>query len=60
MKIRCKHCGEFFYPDDETQELLFSGYIESYSVKTCNDCWYLLEHSQKDMSEMISDADMGL
>ena len=60
MKIRCKHCGEYFYPDDETQELLFSGYIESYSVNTCDDCWDLLEHSQEDVSEMHSDADMGL
>ena len=60
MKIRCKYCGEFFYPDDETQELLFSGYLEYYSVNTCDDCWDLIEHSQDDMSELYSDADPGL
>ena len=60
MKIRCKHCGEFFYLDDETQELMSMGYIESYSVNTCDDCWDMLEHMQEDLSEMHCDADPGL
>ena len=60
MKIKCKHCGEYFYPDDETQELLFSWYIEYYSVNTCDYCWDLIEHLQDDVSEIHSDADPGL
>jgi hypothetical protein len=55
MVIRCRHCGEYFYPDDETQELLFTGYIESYSVNTCDDCWAMIEYISDDISEWYSD-----
>lgn len=60
MKIRCKHCGEFFYPSDESLDLISEGYISSDSVNICDDCWDMLEYLQDDMSEMISDADPGL
>ena len=60
MKIRCRHCGKFFDPDNETVDLLSEGYISAGTVNYCDDCWYMLEHSQEDLSELSSDADMGL
>jgi len=58
MKIRCKVCGEFFSPDEETTELMSEGYIET--VDTCDDCWNMLNHLYDDTEDMISDADPGL
>jgi hypothetical protein len=60
MNIRCKVCGEFFSPDDETLELMSDGYLNSGDVNTCDDCWDLLNHLYDDPSDMISDADPGL
>ena len=60
MKIRCKHCGEFFCPSDESVDLISEGYISSDSVNICDDCWDMIEHLQDDLSDMISDADPGL
>jgi hypothetical protein len=58
MKIRCKVCGEFFVPDQETIELVSEGYIAP--VDTCDDCWDMLNHINDDIEEMISDADPGI
>jgi len=58
MKIRCKVCGEFFNPDEETVELVSEGYIDS--VNTCYECWDMLNHFYDDTEEMISDEDLGL
>jgi hypothetical protein len=60
MKIRCKHCGEFFYPSDESLDLISEGYISPDSVNICDDCFDMLRHPSFDESEMISDADPGL
>ena len=60
MKIRCKVCGEFFSPDNETVELVSDGYIDSASIDTCDDCWDMLNHLYDDTEGMISDADPGL
>jgi hypothetical protein len=60
MKIRCKSCGDFFNPDSDTLDLLSEGYISSDNVNFCDDCWDMLEHVQDDISELPSDADMGL
>ena len=60
MKIRCRQCGEFFCPVDETLDLLSEGYISSDTINFCDDCWDMLEHAQDDISELPSDADMGL
>jgi hypothetical protein len=60
MKIRCKHCGEFFCPSDESVDLISEGYISSDSVNICDDCWDMLERFQDDLSEMHSDADPGM
>ena len=58
MKIRCKVCGEFFNPDNETIELVSDGYIDT--VDTCDECWDMLNHLFDDTEEMYSDADPGL
>ena len=60
MKIRCKHCGEFFCPSDESVELMSEGYISPDNVNICDDCWDMIEHLEDDISEMPSDADPGL
>jgi formylmethanofuran dehydrogenase subunit E len=54
MKIRCKHCGEFFCPSDESVELMSEGYI------SCDECWDMINQPPDDFSEMLSDADTGL
>jgi hypothetical protein len=60
MKIRCKHCGEFFCPSDESVDLISEGYISSDNVNICDDCWDMLNQPPDDLMEMISDADPGL
>jgi len=58
MKIRCKHCGEFFCPSDESVELMSEGYISSDNVIL----WWMLGYDKStpdDLMEMISDADPG-
>jgi len=60
MKIRCRHCGEYFCPSDECVDLISEGYISSDSLNICYDCWDLIEHMPDDMSELYSDADPGL
>ena len=60
MKIRCKHCGEYFFPDEETLELMTKGYISSVAVNTCDECWEIMSNPPDDISEMYSDADPGL
>ena len=60
MEIRCKFCGEFFRPGDDTLELLSEGYISTDSVNTCDDCWDLMELTEYDLIESFSDADPGL
>ena len=60
MKIRCKHCGEFFCPSDESVELISEGYISSDNVNICDDCWEMINQPTEDLMEMFSDADPGL
>jgi hypothetical protein len=60
MKIRCKHCGEFFCPSDESVELMSEGYISSDNVNICDECWDMINQPPDDLMEMISDADPGL
>ena len=60
MKIRRKHCGEFFCPSDESVELMSEGYISSDNVNICDDCWDMINQLPDDQMEMISDADPGL
>lgn len=60
MKIRCKVCGEYFYPDEETLALMSDGYLISGDVNTCDDCWDMLKQPPDDFIDMYSDADPGL
>jgi hypothetical protein len=60
MKIRCKHCGEFFCPSDESVELISEGYISSENVNICDNLWDMLNHQYDETEEMISDAGPGL
>ena len=60
MKIRCKHCGEFFCPSDESVDLISEGYISSDNVNICDDCWEMINQPPDDFIDMYSDADPGL
>jgi hypothetical protein len=60
IKIRCKVCGENFYPNDETMELMSDGYIISIDVKIYAECWNMIYKIYADLSDMINDADSGL
>ncbi len=61
MKIRCKVCGEYFYPDAETIELLSMGWITGELINACDECFEMLKNPcYDDTDEMISDADPGL
>jgi hypothetical protein len=52
MKIRCRHCGEYFCPRDECVDLISEGYLSPDSVNICDDCCDLIEHLQEDTSEL--------
>jgi len=60
MKIRCKHCGEFFCPSDESVDLISEGYISSDNVNICDECWEMINQPLDDFMDMYSDADPGL
>ena len=57
MNIRCRHCGEYFCPCDETLDLIEEGYIDSDSCNICDDCNDLIQLSEYDYYETFSDAD---
>jgi len=60
MEIKCKCCGEYFSPDNETFDLIAEGYISSDSVNTCDFCWDFLQLEEYDLSESLSIADLDL
>jgi hypothetical protein len=60
MNVKCKICGEYFCPCDDTLDLIAEGFISSDSVNTCDDCWDMIQLSEFDLSESFSDADPGL
>ena len=51
MEIRCRHCGEYFCPCDETLDLIAGEYISSETVNICEDCQDLIDLSEHDFSE---------
>jgi hypothetical protein len=57
MNIRCRQCGEYFCPCDDTPDLIAEGYISSTSANICDECWGSLQLSEFDNSESFSDAD---
>ena len=60
MEIRCRHCGEYFCPCDDTFDLISEGNISSESINTCDDCWDMIQLCEFDDSEPFSDGDPGL
>ena len=60
MEIRCRHCGEYFCPCEETLDLILEGFISSDAVNICDDCFDTIQLSEFDNSESFSDADPGL
>ncbi|MGC1390726.1 MAG: hypothetical protein WA816_06790 [Bacteroidales bacterium] len=60
MNVKCKICGEYFCPRNETLDLIAEGFISSDSVNTCDDCWDMLQLSEFDLSESYNDTDPGL
>jgi hypothetical protein len=60
MEIKCRCCGSWFTPCDETIDQIAGGYISSESVNTCDDCWDLQQLSEYDLSESFHDTDSGL
>ena len=60
MKIRCIHYGEYFFPDEETLELISDGYISLSTVNTCDECWNIINQLPDGFSDKYSDADPGL
>jgi hypothetical protein len=59
MEIRCKHCGEYFCPCDESLDLIAGEYISFETVNICDDCHDLMELSEFDLSESFSHAEPG-
>ena len=60
MNVKCKICGEYFCPCDDTLDLIAEGFISSDNVTTCPECWDIIQLSESDFSESFSDADPGL
>lgn len=60
MEIRCRHCGEYFCPGDDTLDLIAEGFVSSDSVNTCDSCWDMIQLLEYDYYEEFSDAGPGL
>jgi len=59
MEIKCRQCGEFFFPHDDALDLIEEGYIDAATCNICDDCWELNQLCEYDY-EQFSDADPGL
>lgn len=55
----CKHCGEQFTPDAETQKNIDDG-IYNNLPDTCDECWDMIDDCGADIMDDYSDADPGL
>jgi hypothetical protein len=51
MNIKCRICGEFFCPSNDSLDLISEGIISSQSVNICEDCQDLMDLSEHDFSE---------
>jgi hypothetical protein len=56
MNVKCRICGEFFCPSDDSLDLILEEIISSESVNICDDCHDLMDLSEYDLSESFSDA----
>jgi len=52
MKIRCKHCGEYFCPSDESVDLISEGFISPDSVNICDNRRGMIEYRQDDLIKL--------
>jgi hypothetical protein len=59
MEILCRHCGTWFFPGEETLDMIEGGYIDSDSCNICDECSDLIYLAEFDF-EQFSDADPGL
>jgi hypothetical protein len=51
----------YFYPDDETLALISDGYLATFDIYPCIECWDILNHPCNDnFSDMVSEADPEL
>jgi hypothetical protein len=57
MEYRCIHCGDYFTPNKEDQDLIEEGFI-MLPPDTCDDCFDMI--TNLDMIDIGSDADPGL
>jgi len=57
MNIKCRICGEFFCPCDDSLDLISEGVISSDSLNICDNCYDLMELSEYDLSSFL---DVGL
>lgn len=60
MQLHCSHCGTWFFPCEDTLDLIEGGYIDSDSCNICDDCSDLIQLSEYDFYETINDSDPGL
>lgn len=58
MELQCKHCGCYFIPSKEDQELYENGECEPSFI--CDDCFDDQEFSEQFEGYQHSDADNGL
>jgi hypothetical protein len=56
MNVKCRICGEFFCPSEDSLDLIIEGIISSESMNICDDCHDLMELTEHDLSESFSDA----
>jgi hypothetical protein len=60
MNIKCRQCGEWFIPSEDTLDLIAKEFISTDSVNTCDSSWDMLMLSEYDLTDSFSDADPGL
>jgi hypothetical protein len=60
MEIQCKCCSEWFFPSEDSIEMISGGFINPTSVNVCNDCWNLQQLTEYDYSESFKDSDIVL
>ena len=56
MNVKCRICGEFFCPSEDSLDLIIEGIISSESMNICDDCHDLMELTEHDLSESLSDV----
>ena len=55
MNLKCRICGEFFCPSEDSLDLIIEGIIFSDSLNICDECHDLME-----LSELYNEDERGL